>query len=102
MWFDEFTSKERPQLKGHKLFEVILTFASFGKSHKSSNETQSSLVLCYRGNAKTFPVSRTTVERVRGVGWCGVWCGVGCDGSGGVSSSSKLFSPEISPPKYPG
>ena len=30
VWFDEFTAKERPQLKGHKKsFEVILTFASF-------------------------------------------------------------------------
>lgn len=31
----------------------------------------------------------------------GVGCGVGCDGRGGVSDSSKLFSPKISPPKYP-
>ena len=52
--------------------------------------------------------------------WCGVWCGgagwvvvgevvwgvvwgcgVGCDGRGGVSDSSKLFSPKISAQKYP-
>ena len=32
---------------------------------------------------------------------CDVGCGVGCGGTGGVSDSSKLFSPKISPPKYP-
>ena len=32
---------------------------------------------------------------------CGVECGVGCGGRGGVSNSSKLFSPKISPPKHP-
>lgn len=32
---------------------------------------------------------------------CGVECGVGCGGRGGVSDSSKLFSPKIYPPKYP-